>query len=223
MPVREAVRLLEAEGLVRFTRNVGAEVLGMNTREYAEAMETVAHLEGAATALAAPLLSRVDLARARELNEQMRECRRALDPVRFTALNLAFHRVLCAQCPNGHLSELLEREWERLGQVRRSTFFFVPDRPNASVQEHDALLRAHRVERPGHRHRAGRPQPQAAHPDGIPRPPGQRRDPGRLSRQILARLEGNRPAEVGHGATPISAPGGRPHSLEYGAGGEPYA
>ena len=65
VPVREAVRRLEAEGLVRFTRNVGAEVLGMNTREYAEAMETVAHLEGAATALAAPLISRVDLARAR--------------------------------------------------------------------------------------------------------------------------------------------------------------
>jgi len=141
VPVREAVRLLEAEGLVRFTRNVGAEVLGMNTGEYAEAMETVAHLEGVATALAAPLLSRIDLARAHELNEQMRECRRALDPVRFTALNLAFHRVLCAPCPNGHLSELLEREWERLGQVRRSTFFFVPDRSTASVQEHDALLR----------------------------------------------------------------------------------
>jgi DNA-binding GntR family transcriptional regulator len=49
--------------------------------------------------------------------------------------------VLCTPCPNGHLADLLAREWERLGQVRRSTFFFVPDRPSASVQEHDALLR----------------------------------------------------------------------------------
>jgi DNA-binding GntR family transcriptional regulator len=140
VPVREAVRLLEAEGLVRFTRNVGAEVLGMDTRGYAEAMETVAHLEGSATALAAPYLSRADLVRARELNNEMREGRRSLDPVRFTALNLEFHRVLCMPCPNAHLVDLLEREWERLGRVRRSTFFFVPDRPSASVAEHDALL-----------------------------------------------------------------------------------
>ncbi len=141
VPVREAVRLLEAEGLVRFTRNVGAEVLGMDTAQYAETMETVAHLEGAATALAAPLLRSADLVRARELNRALRECRRALDPVRFTALNQEFHQVLCLPCPNGRLRELLEREWERLGQVRRSTFFFVPDRPIASVQEHEEILR----------------------------------------------------------------------------------
>jgi DNA-binding GntR family transcriptional regulator len=140
VPVREAVRLLEAEGLVRFTRNVGAEVLGMDTRGYAEAMETVAHLEGSATALAAPYLSRSDLMRARELNNEMRESRRSLDPVRFTGLNQEFHRVLCLPCPNAHLFELLEREWALLGRVRRSTFFFVPDRPSASVQEHDAIL-----------------------------------------------------------------------------------
>lgn len=141
VPVREAVRLLEAEGLVRFTRNVGAEVLGMDTLQYAETMETVAHLEGAATALAAPLLRAADLARAEELNRQLGECLRALDPVRFTALNEEFHRVLCLPCPNRHLRELLEREWERLGRVRRSTFFFAPDRPLASVHEHEEILR----------------------------------------------------------------------------------
>lgn len=140
VPVREAVRLLEAEGLVRFTRNVGAEVLGMDTQQYAETMEAVAHLEGAATALAAPRLRRADVVRARELNQQLGDRRSPLDPVRFTAVNQAFHRILCEPCPNGHLLDLLAREWERLGRVRRSTFFFVPDRSSRSVLEHEDIL-----------------------------------------------------------------------------------
>src|SRR5699024_7788780 len=39
VPVREAIRRLEAEGLVTFTRNVGAEVTGVNERDYTDTMQ----------------------------------------------------------------------------------------------------------------------------------------------------------------------------------------
>lgn len=140
VPVREALRRLEAEGLVRYTLNVGAEVIGVNAGDYAETMQTLAHLEGVATALAAPELTAADLAEARAINDQMRLVRQDLDPVAFTRLNQTFHQVICHRCPNGHLVDLLRREWDRMSQIRSSTFAFVPERSSTSVEEHDRLL-----------------------------------------------------------------------------------
>lgn len=141
VPVREAVRRLEAEGLVTYTRNVGAEVAGVNTADYADAMQTLAVLEGVATSLAAPKLTKADLDAAHKINEEMRAMRgENFDPVRFTELNHKFHEVLCATCPNAHLHDLLQREWERIGLIRRSSFTFVPGRSRTSVEEHDKLL-----------------------------------------------------------------------------------
>ena len=56
VPVREAIRRLEAEGLVKFERNVGATVTGIDPTEYLYTMQTLSIVEGAATALSAPLI-----------------------------------------------------------------------------------------------------------------------------------------------------------------------
>ncbi|GGN22817.1 GntR family transcriptional regulator [Streptomyces fuscichromogenes] len=140
VPVREAVRRLEAQGYVRFERNVGAEVIGIDPSEYAHVMQTLAYLEGAATSLAAPLLTPDDLARARQLNEELRGCLEDFDPVGFTRTNQRFHRLLCGRCPNPHLRELVERDAERMSMIRSSTFVFVPLRARESVTEHHQLL-----------------------------------------------------------------------------------
>lgn len=141
VPVREAVRRLEAEGLVTFTRNVGAEVTGVNARDYANAMQTLAYLEGAATALAVPHLSEKDLSEAAATNDEMRALHQGeFDPVRFTALNERFHRILCGACPNDHLLDLVHREWQRMSMIRRTSFSRLPSRPATSLAEHDALL-----------------------------------------------------------------------------------
>ena len=140
VPVREAVRRLEAEGLVEVVRNVGATVRGLDPVEYRWAVETLAVVEGAATGMAAPLLSADELAEARRLNAAMRTGLDDLDPLRHSRLNQQFHRVLTAPCPNPLLRELVERGWTRVSGLRSSVFSFVPDRAAESVREHDALL-----------------------------------------------------------------------------------
>ncbi|QAY62766.1 GntR family transcriptional regulator [Xylanimonas allomyrinae] len=141
VPVREAVRRLEAEGLVTFTRNVGAEVRGIDVHEYVDAMQTLAYLEGAATSLASPHLTREHRLRARELNREMLQLlAHGFDPVRFTELNEQFHRTLCAACPNAHLMSVLEREWQRMSLIRRSSFAAIPARTQESVCEHTRIL-----------------------------------------------------------------------------------
>jgi DNA-binding GntR family transcriptional regulator len=140
VPVREAIRRLEAEGLVTFERNVGATVAGIDPTEYLYTMQTLSIVEGAATALSAPLIDAVAVARARAVNEEMRECLGHFDPVRFTRLNQDFHSVLFENCPNPHILDLVHRGWNRLAALRSSTFRFVPGRARASVDEHEALL-----------------------------------------------------------------------------------
>jgi DNA-binding GntR family transcriptional regulator len=140
VPVREAIRRLEAEGLVTFERNVGATVAGIDPTEYLYTMQTLSIIEGAATALSAPLIDAVAVARARAVNQEMRDCLQHFDPVRFTRLNQDFHSVLFEHCPNPHILDLVHRGWNRLASLRSSTFRFVPGRAQASVEEHEALL-----------------------------------------------------------------------------------
>lgn len=141
VPVREAIRRLEAEGLVEFERNVGARVAMVDEGEYAESMQTLGVLEGAATALSLPAITAEDLARAQAVNDQMRAMLDDLDPVVFTTLNEKFHRIIFGHCPNKHLAALVDRGWERMAGLRSSTFSFVPGRAPQSVQEHDHILR----------------------------------------------------------------------------------
>ncbi|MUK02488.1 FCD domain-containing protein [Vibrio cholerae] len=140
VPVREAIRRLEAEGLVTFERNIGATVAGIDPTEYLYTMQTLSIVEGAATALSAPLIGPADLERARAVNDEMRACLAHFDPLRFTRLNQDFHTVLFEHCPNPHLLDLVHRGWNRLASLRSSTFRFVPGRARQSVEEHDALL-----------------------------------------------------------------------------------
>ena len=140
VPVREAIRRLEAEGLVTFERNVGAQVALLKETEYQHTMETLALVEGFATALSAPHLTRAQLDAAREVNGRMRRCLDDFDPHRFTALNLDFHAVLFEPCPNPHVLDLVHRGWRRMSVLRDSSFSFVPGRARESVAEHDQIL-----------------------------------------------------------------------------------
>jgi DNA-binding GntR family transcriptional regulator len=141
VPVREAIRRLEAEGYVTYTRNVGATVTSIDLDRYPETVETVAVLEGVAIGLAAPHITAKDIKEARALNEQMRSCIDAMDPAKFTAINQRFHRILYSRCPNRHLLNMVMKEWELLGATRKSAFAFIPERAIGSVAEHEELLR----------------------------------------------------------------------------------
>jgi len=140
VPVREAIRRLEAEGLVTFVRNVGAQVALQQEAEYLHTMQTLALVEGFATSISAPYLTADHVARAREVNERMRRTLDDFDPHRFTELNLEFHAVLFEECPNPHVLDLVHRGWNRMRVLRDSSFSFVPGRARDSVAEHARIV-----------------------------------------------------------------------------------
>lgn len=128
VPVREAIRRLEAEGLVTFELNVGAQVALLEETEYQHTMETLALVEGAATAFMAPSVTADQLRRAAEINERMRQSLEDFDPHRFTELNLEFP-VLFETCPNTHV---LRSRAPRLEQAEGAARLLVQLRPGSS-------------------------------------------------------------------------------------------
>ncbi len=139
-PIREALRQLEAEGLVVYRPHAGARVAEVDPDAYAEVLSVRAVLEAWATALAAPRLGEAALRRLRDLNRRMREAVRRQDVVTFDRLNRRLHRTLYRRCGHRLLLELLEGLRARTDLMRRSIFPFIPDRAAQSVDEHDRLL-----------------------------------------------------------------------------------
>lgn len=142
VPVREAIRTLEAEGLVEYTLNIGAQVTAIDLSSYRESMAILGVLEGVATALSAPRLGAEKLQEARDLNEKMRALTvsEAFESDSYRRLNGYFHNVLISACPNQRLLALLQAEAERVNVIRRTTIQFSPEHSRKSVAQHTQLL-----------------------------------------------------------------------------------
>jgi DNA-binding GntR family transcriptional regulator len=137
IPVREALRRLEAQGWVQFRPNAGAIVSPVDATSWEQAMVTLAILEGAATAEAQRHLRKSDFTRLRKIAADMAS---EDDPVRFGTLNRRLHEAIVARCANTWLLELLGQTHDRLDRVRSTMFSYLPERAAEAVREHARLI-----------------------------------------------------------------------------------
>jgi DNA-binding GntR family transcriptional regulator len=145
LPVREAVRRLEAEGLVVFRPNAGAQVTPADPSLYEENMTVLAVLEGYATAQAAPLMTAEQIEKLDSETDTMVSCMESLDVLGFSRANQRFHRVIHEACGNPPLLELMRNTERRLDAIRRTVFTHIPYRGLSSIEDHReivALIRA---------------------------------------------------------------------------------
>jgi DNA-binding GntR family transcriptional regulator len=140
LPVREAIRRLEAEGLVIYRPNAGAQVAPADPGLFDEEMTVLAVLEGYGTALAAPCMGEDDVARLTEINDEMSAAMAELDSLRFGRLNQEFHSLIYEYCPNAALVGMLRDVARRLDAIRRTVFVQIPYRGATSVAEHKELI-----------------------------------------------------------------------------------
>ncbi len=140
IPVREALRRLEARGWVRFRPNAGAVVSPVDETSWEQAMATLAILEGAATAEAQRHLRKADFTRLQKIAAEMEGQQARDDPVRFGRLNRRLHEVIVARCGNAWLLELLGQTHDRLDLVRSTMFAYLPDRAAEAAREHARLI-----------------------------------------------------------------------------------
>ena len=118
-PVREALRQLQASGLVELLPNRGAVVRGPSAREIREAYEVRAELEGLAAELAAERISDRDLRRLREAQRLFQDAvetliaRRARrrepwkDESLWVQANDLFHQAILDASANARLADTI--------------------------------------------------------------------------------------------------------------------
>lgn len=140
LPVREAIRRLEAEGLVIFRPNQGAQVAPVDPGLLEHEMTVLAVLEGYATALAAAEMSDSDLDRLTAINGEMVEAMEVMDSRQFGRLNRQFHQVIYERCPNPSLVDMMNTVNDRLAQIRSTVFIQIPYRGRDSVREHEEII-----------------------------------------------------------------------------------
>jgi DNA-binding GntR family transcriptional regulator len=140
VPIREAIRRLQAEGWISYRHNSGPEVANIGLERWQSTMEVIAVLEGYATALAADHVRDEDLAHLRQHAADMQRALEAFDLLGFSDSNRAFHRVIYARCPNPTLVERISDTQAQLDAMRGTLFPCVPKRGSDSVAEHLKLI-----------------------------------------------------------------------------------
>ena len=137
-PVREAIRQLEADGLVIHVPRQGATVRKLDHAETMELYDMRTVLEGTAARLAARAASDSELAELRALNDEMS---RTLDPCAAYDLNRKFHRALLYAARNRFLVGAADSLDKTLLIIGPSTLS-ERDRAREAMDEHREVLRA---------------------------------------------------------------------------------
>lgn len=140
VPVREAIRLLESEGLVTFSHNIGAQVADFDPDEYRHLMFTLAVLEGAAVGQTIGHMRPQTIEEARFYNQHLIESLKASRFAEANRFSTLFHRVLYRDCPNRYLMQTLNEGWVKAAAVKGAVFGLLPGRVDGLVEEHEHLL-----------------------------------------------------------------------------------
>ncbi len=147
-PVREAIRLLAASGLVEVRPHRAAVVARPDLAQLAGMFEAMAELEGLCAGLSAERMTAADRHGLEALHEQLRVMIHAGNPQRFHEVNEAFHNAIYAGSQNAYIAEMTLATRVRVQPFRRAQFRNL-GRLAKSHAEHDrvvvAILRGDRT------------------------------------------------------------------------------
>jgi len=140
-PLREALKVLSAEGLVRLLPNKGATVVRVTRKEMEEIFPVLGTLEALAGELACANIHVDEIARLRNIHKQLVESYRSGDKKSYNEFNRAFHDAILEAAGNKPLSETYNMLQTRL----RSLFFVTPKAPPQwaeAVEDHEKMITA---------------------------------------------------------------------------------
>lgn len=140
-PVREAIRLLVASGLVDARPHRSAVVAQPNPELLVAMFEALQELEALCAGLAAERVTTAEQLRLRRLHLQLRDVVRTGDPQRYHELNESFHAEIHAGSHNAHLEALTLATRVRIAPFSRAQFRTL-GRLSNSHDEHERIVAA---------------------------------------------------------------------------------
>jgi DNA-binding GntR family transcriptional regulator len=141
IPVREALRLLQSEGLVQSVAHVGATVAPISRASVAEVFTVMEGLELVASRAAAQRADAADLATLVNIITAMDQALESGSLQQWAELNTRFHLAICRLAEMPILLEMMQRAFDYWDRVRRYYFSDVlVHRARLAQAEHHVIL-----------------------------------------------------------------------------------
>lgn len=140
-PLREALKVLAAEGIVELLPNRGARVAKVPFAEVAESLVVIGALEGLAAQLACERITDDQIAEITALHYQMVAHYLRRDLPNYFRANQAIHQAIVKAAGNSVLEEMERHLSLRLRRARYAANLNAM-RWNEAVSEHEQILRA---------------------------------------------------------------------------------
>jgi len=141
VPVREALKTLEAEGLVTIIPRRGAFVTEISLDDLDELYFARKLIEGEAIALACEHFTPQDFIILRNIIEDMKAATAIGDIHAFMQYNRDFHMHIYSTTKNRYLFQMIETLWER-SELYRFRYVFVLRNADTIHQEHEDIFAA---------------------------------------------------------------------------------
>ncbi|MGO4325999.1 GntR family transcriptional regulator [Cupriavidus sp. 2TAF22] len=141
-PVREALLMLAAQGLVTIAPRAGIFVHKPTVAELVAMFETLAEMEGVVARLATQRITEAGRAALSAAFEQGRGYVEAADTPGYVEANREFHDVLYHACANPYLAEQIRMLRRRLAIYWRQRGLINAARVPSSFQEHGVIVAA---------------------------------------------------------------------------------
>jgi DNA-binding GntR family transcriptional regulator len=142
-PLREAFRVLAAEGLVEVVPRRGARISRPSIAEIQDMFAVMEALEGLCARIAAERLSEGDLARLEILHAALERAYARRDEEAYIQANHAYHEFVQELTHNATLNGIVNGLRQKIFLYRYRQLY-QPDRFDQSIREHRALLEAFR-------------------------------------------------------------------------------
>ncbi len=140
LPVRDALRILESDGLVTLVANTGAWVSHLSLAECEEFYQIRERIEPLLLRLSLPNLDRVTLERIASLADEM-QANRDIDT--FLHLDREFHLLTYSGADTSMLGDTVQRLWNSTQHYRRAFSNLIGPHANRAVHyEHQLLVGA---------------------------------------------------------------------------------
>jgi len=138
-PLREAIKMLAAEGLVELLPNRGAVAAQLNRQDVVDTFEVIAGLEGQSGELAAQRITAPELAEIRALHYEMLAAHTRRDLSTYYRLNARIHECINVAARNPVLTHTYRTVNARL-QALRFRSNFDERKWKRAVQEHEEMV-----------------------------------------------------------------------------------
>jgi len=142
IPVREALRQLEAQGLVRIHPNRGASVAQLSRNTVLDMMEVRATLSVMKLRNSAPMLTEEDFI---DLEHIIAQQKKESELFRTEQLNYRFHEILGSHDDNSIADMFMRLVHDNIDRYVRRSFYEEEAHRMRSIREHEEILAACRA------------------------------------------------------------------------------